>query len=169
MSSDSSDGLELASRQKLVFGGFWDGFSQLWDGLDDKLPGVAEDQGPTSLSTSTSVSSSNSMSSTSKTLCTTSKAVSIFFGSKEEKVVQNVVLVEDTQEDDGAEADVESDNNESDVPRKKRRRLSPGRCKSYDPDSTLSEYSQISEDEHSLCKSCTCNKVFANMQTQTDI
>ena len=27
MSSDSSDGLELASRQKLVFGGFWDGFS----------------------------------------------------------------------------------------------------------------------------------------------
>lgn len=93
-----------------------------------------------SLSTSPLTPSSTSMSSASTTLSTTSKAANIFFGAKEKEVVQNVVLVEDTQEDDSAEADVKSDDSEREIPQK-RKRLSPGRYKSSNPDSTLSEYS----------------------------
>ena len=105
----------------MAFGGFWDDFSQFWDRSDQlnnqMPPGVAEKQGQSSLS-----------------------AANNLVGAKEKSVVQNIVLVEDTQEDDGAEADVES-NNESNAPQQKKRKwLSPGRYKSYDPDSTLSEY-----------------------------
>lgn len=52
--------------------------------------------------------------------------------------------------------------------RKKRKRLSPERYKSYDPDSTLSEFSPIQDEGHTECPSCSCKKIYANKLTQTE-